>query len=66
MEKTTVIPQEQLNKHPGCIKIELASAPGIECEDVVIARGLPGSYAPISSGRLIAETILKRCKEDLK
>ena len=61
-----ILSQEQLNKHPGCIKIELASAPGIECEDVVIARGLPGSYAPISSGRLIAETILKRCKEDLK
>lgn len=40
-----------------CVKIELASRPGIEGDDVIQARGLPGKYAPESSGRLIAQTI---------
>lgn len=47
-----------------CVKIDLASKPGIEGEDVVWARGLPGAYAPESSGRLIAGSILNRIRED--
>lgn len=42
-----------------CILIELASKPGIEHEDVIIARGLPGIHMPESSGKLIAETFLR-------
>ncbi len=44
---------------PDCLKIELASAPGIEGEDVVTARGLPGREAPETSGQLIARSILR-------
>ena len=40
-----------------CVKIELASAPGITGPNVIQARGLPGKYAPESSGKLIAQTI---------
>ena len=47
-----------------CVKIDLASKPGIEGEDVVWARGLPGVYAPESSGRLIAETFFRLSKEE--
>ncbi len=42
-----------------CVKIDLASQRGIAGEDVVWARGLPGIYAPESSGKLIAGTFLK-------
>lgn len=42
-----------------CVKIELASTPGILSGDAVIARGLPGKYAPESSGDLIAQTTLR-------
>ena len=42
-----------------CVKIDLASAPGIAGEDVVIARGLPAIHFPESSGKLIAETFLR-------
>jgi dipicolinate synthase subunit A len=48
---------------PECLKIDLASQQGIQGEDVVIARGLPGKEAPESSGRLIAEMVLKLCAE---
>ena len=44
-----------------CIKIELASADGMDGEDIVIARGLPGIHMPESSGELIAETFLRLC-----
>lgn len=49
----------------GCraLLVELASRPGILGEQVVSARGLPGIYAPESSGRLIAETILRLSRE---
>lgn len=53
-----VLPKEQLSLYRNCVKIELASKTGIESDDVVIARGLPGVHAPESSGRLIAQTIL--------
>ena len=42
-----------------CIKIDLASKPGIEGDDVIIARGLPGKLAPESAGYLIGKTILE-------
>lgn len=41
-----------------CLKIELASQPGIAGEDVILARGLPGKEAPESSGKLIAQRLL--------
>lgn len=48
----------------GCkLKIDLASCPGMLGDDVIIARGLPGKYAPESSGRLIARRLLALWKE---
>lgn len=44
-----------------CVKIELASTDGLEGEDIVIARGLPGVHMPESSGELIAKTFLRLC-----
>ena len=44
---------------PKCIKIELASQPGIEDNNVISALGLPAKYAPESSGRLIADTFIR-------
>lgn len=46
---------------PGCLKIELASSPGMEGSDIIDARGLPGKMAPESSGKLIARTVLQLC-----
>ena len=44
---------------PDCIKIELASKPGILGPDVIQALGLPGKMAPESSGMLMAQTIIR-------
>lgn len=44
-----------------CVKIELASSPGMEGEGIVSALGLPGRLAPESSGKLIARTVLRLC-----
>lgn len=44
---------------PDSIKIDLASKPGMDGKDVICARGLPGTYAPESSGKLIAGTFIK-------
>jgi hypothetical protein len=49
---------EILNRCNTTIKIDLASSPGLSCQDIVIARGLPGKYMPQSAGKLIAESIL--------
>lgn len=55
----TVLPKELTQYcHRDCLKIDLASSPGIEGDDVLWARGLPGKDAPESSGALIARTIL--------
>ena len=55
-----VLPKErQCNCRVDCLKIDLASRKGIEGDDVVWARGLPNKYAPESSGKLIAEIIVK-------
>ena len=50
----------------GCVKIELASRPGIGGTDVIQARGLPGVHAPETSGKLIADTIIRLLEEGAK
>lgn len=45
------------------LKIDLASQKGIDGEDVIHARGLPGICAPESSGILIAQTVDRLGKE---
>ena len=42
-----------------CLKIELASLPGIAGNEVVDGRGLPGRMTPESSGQLIARTVIR-------
>ena len=49
---------------PGCVKMDLASLPGLEGADVIPARGLPGKYAPESAGKLIAESIIRLTREE--
>lgn len=48
-----------------CVKIDLASKPGLEDKNVIWARGLPGIHAPETSGKLIAETFVRLYKEEL-
>lgn len=55
-----VLTQAQLSRCPEAVKLDLASTPGLEGADVVVARGLPGRYAPASSGKRIAQTILQQ------
>ena len=47
------------------VKIDLASKQGIAAKDVIWARGLPNTYAPASSGALIAKTVDRIGKEFL-
>lgn len=57
-----VLSREQLSLcRPDCVKIELASIPGLDGEDVIEALGLPGKFAPETSGKLIARTVLRLC-----
>ena len=58
-----VLSEEVLSLCRNCVKIDLASQPGIAGDDVIQARGLPGLHAPESSGKLIADTFLRLCKE---
>lgn len=58
------VPGQKFGEFPDCVKIDLASQTSLTGEDVVWARGLPGGYAPESSGSLIAKTILRLCKEE--
>ena len=39
--------------------LELASAPGMSCANIISARGLPGKMAPEESGKLIAKTFIR-------
>lgn len=49
-----------ITEHHPCIHMmDLASSTGLEGSQVIHARGLPGQYAPKSSGRLIADTVLQ-------
>lgn len=59
-----VLPEQAQKDCDSCIKIDLASRRGIAGEDVIWARGLPGVYAPESSGRLIAQSFLRLRKEE--
>ena len=54
-----VLSRDMTAKCRDCLLIDLASQLGIQSEDVLWARGLPGKLAPESSGELIAETILR-------
>ena len=47
---------------PDCLMIELASTPGIEGNNVVSALALPSRFAPESSGKLIASTVIRLLK----
>ena len=51
--------EDMASCHPDCVKIELASKPGMDDDDVIVARGLPGVHMPESSGNLIAKTFLR-------
>ena len=59
-----MIPKELSQQCPNCLKIDLASLPGIEAEDTVAAKGLPGILAPESAGQLIGDTILRLLEEE--
>ena len=58
------VPGQNFENISGCVKIDLASQRSLPGEDVIWARGLPGIIAPETSGRLIAETILRLFKEE--
>lgn len=58
------VPAMVVPSAPGTgLKIDLASTPGIAGRDILQARGLPGLFAPESSGELIAQTIIQWIKE---
>ena len=55
-----VLPAETMRSiDADCLKIDLASFPGMDGPDVISARGLPSRYAPESAGALIAKTLLR-------
>lgn len=58
-----MIPQEAADRCPEALKIDLASVPGIGGDDVIRANGLPGLLAPESTGKLMADTILRLIQE---
>ena len=45
---------------PNSVLIDLASHRGISGDEVIVARGLPGIHYPESSGKLIAQTIIRK------
>lgn len=59
-----VLSSAQLALCQDCLLIELASSPGLEGAQVIAAPGLPGTWAPQSSGALIAQTCLDLWKEE--
>ena len=52
-----------VKKDSSTLCIDLASVKGISGDDVIWARGLPGTLAPEQSGKLIADTILRLSRE---
>ncbi|MBR3974055.1 MAG: hypothetical protein IKJ99_08920 [Oscillospiraceae bacterium] len=42
-----------------CVILELASKPGMIGPNIVSALGLPGKFAPVESGKLIADTFIR-------
>ena len=59
-----VLSEEALRRCSGCLKIDLASQRGLQGEDVIWARGLPGIHAPESSGALIGKQVLAFLREE--
>lgn len=59
-----MIPRELAQLCENCVKLDLASVPGIEGDDVIRANGLPGIHAPESAGRLIAGTVIRLLQEE--
>lgn len=59
-----ILSEEEMAQCLRAVKIDLASKLVLPGKDVIWAKGLPGVYAPESSGDLIARTLLKRLKED--
>ena len=49
---------------PDCIKIDLASVQGMEGDDVLHARGLPGKMLPEASAALIADTVVSLIEKE--
>lgn len=60
-----ILGADVLDAYDKCVKIDLASRAGLTGRNVLYARGLPGQYAPASSGRLIADTITRLFREGL-
>lgn len=59
-----VLSSDQLSHcRPDCVKIDLASRKGIAGDDVIWARGLPGTNTPESSGCLIAKSAIRLAAE---
>lgn len=58
-----VLKSDTLDKFDKCIKIELASSPGLIGNGIIHAGGLPAQYAPESSGKLIAQTVVRHLRE---
>ncbi len=56
-------PAQMAHCRKNCLKIELASRPGIPGEDVIPALGLPGKLASESSGMLISGTVIRLVAE---
>ena len=57
----SVLTEEQMsNCRESCLKIDLASAPGMAGDDIIIAKGLPSKLAPESSGELIGKAVLRQ------
>lgn len=54
-----ILNEQQMNAFRSCLAVDLASQRGLAGEQVLWARGLPGVVVPRSSGKLIAETILR-------
>ncbi len=60
----TVLSEDQCRYcRSDCVKIDLASKPGITDSNVIRARGLPGKDAPESSGSLIGKTAVRLASE---
>lgn len=49
----------QIEAKPECIKMELASKPGMTGANIYDGRGLPGKISPMKSGELIAKTFIR-------
>lgn len=60
----SVLDSAMLSLCRNTIKIELSSINALEGNDVITARGLPGTYAPEASGKLIADTFVRFWKEE--